>query len=209
MVFCLLMIQDIIYPKDRNDFRNWLFNNHNKCKGIWLVFFKKSSPKFNLSYSDARDEALCFGWIDSTVKKVDDNSRKQYFSPRKANSIWSKFNRNKVQELIERGLMTEYGLKVIEEAKRKGNYFSYSKVEELIIPKELQLIFNKKPTLKNKFENLSYIRKKHILHMLFILKTEEARKRKVNYIVNYLDKLTNPNKHIPNNNKINYNYNPK
>ena len=183
------MIQDTFYPKDRNDFRNWLFNNHDKCKGIWLIFFKKSSPKFNLSYTDARDEALCFGWIDSTVKKIDDDSRKQYFSPRRTNSKWSKFNRNKVQELIECGLMTNYGLKVIEEAKKNGNYFSYEEVEKINnLSKELQLVFDEKPILKNKFGHLSYVGKKHILHMLFVLKTEKARKRKIDYIVlNYLD----------------------
>ena len=183
------MIQDLIYPKDRDDFRKWLSNNHDKCKGIWLVFFKKSSPKFNLSYSDARDEALCFGWIDSTVRKIDGDSRKQYFSPRKINSIWSKFNRNKVQELIECGLMTEHGLKVINEAKRNGSYFSYAEVEELTIPKELQLAFDEKPSAKNKFWSLNYSKKKFLLHILFILKTKEARKRKVDYILNYLDNM--------------------
>ncbi len=183
------MIQDIIYPKDRNDFRRWLFDNHDKCQGIWLVFFKKSSPKFNLSYQEARDEALCFGWIDSTVKKIDDNCRKQYFSPRRSNSIWSKFNRNKIQELIDCGLMTEHGFKVIDKAKRNGSYFSYMEVEELRIPKELKLIFDNQSTIKNKFENLKYVDKKHILHMLFILKTEEARKRKINYIVDYLNTI--------------------
>lgn len=183
------MIQDIIHPKDRKDFRNWLSNNYDKCKGIWLIFSKESSSKFNLSYSDARDEALCFGWIDSTVKKIDNSSRKQYFSPRKTNSIWSKFNRNKVQELIECGLMTDYGLEVIKKAERNGSYFSYMEVEELIIPKELQMAFDKKPNIKNKFWSLSYTKKKHLLHMLFILKTKEARKRKIDYILNYLDNV--------------------
>lgn len=117
------MIQDVFCPKNREDFRKWLFENHNTLKGIWIVFYKKSSKKFNLLYSEARDEALCFGWIDSTVKKIDEESRKQYFSPRRKKSKWSKFNVIRAENLIKEGIMTEYGLKAIEIAKENGTYF--------------------------------------------------------------------------------------
>ena len=87
-------------PSNQQDWRNWLELNHKNKDAVWLIFYKKNSPNFNLSWSESVDEALCFGWIDSTKKAIDKEKYKQYFSKRKAKSNWSKINKEKVACLI-------------------------------------------------------------------------------------------------------------
>lgn len=81
-------------PKDQKDWRKWLEVNHNNKDAIWLIFYKKKSPKYNLSWSESVDEALCFGWIDSTKRTIDSETYKQYFTKRKEKSNWSKINKD-------------------------------------------------------------------------------------------------------------------
>jgi len=95
-------------PKDKADWRNWLKENHLIKDSIWLIFNKKKSPNPNLTWSEAVDEALCFGWIDSTKKSIDDKKYMQYFCKRKPKSNWSKVNKDKVKTLMEQGLMPYY-----------------------------------------------------------------------------------------------------
>jgi len=92
-------------PKNRIEWRQWLESNHITAQSVWLVYFKKNSGSFTLSWSEAVDEALCFGWIDSTAKSIDDKQYKQFFTKRKANSIWSKINKEKIKRLDEEGLI--------------------------------------------------------------------------------------------------------
>ena len=105
--------------ENRADWRAWLMQNHKSCKSVWLVYYRASSPRKNLSWSEAVDEALCFGWIDSTKKTIDSQRYKQYFSKRKVNSNWSKINKDKVKTLIDQELMEEAGYKSIEVAKER------------------------------------------------------------------------------------------
>jgi len=109
-------------PKDNEDWRKWLELNHKRKDAVWLIFYKKKSPNYNLSWSASVDEALCFGWIDSVKKTIDSESYKQYFSKRKAKSNWSKVNKDKVKTLIDRDLMREEGYKSIEIAKENGSW---------------------------------------------------------------------------------------
>ncbi|TYP96748.1 hypothetical protein C7447_10647 [Tenacibaculum adriaticum] len=90
-------------------------------KSVWLVYYKSSSTKPTISWSEAVDEALCFGWIDSTKKKINDDSYMQYFCKRKANSIWSKINKEKIAKLIRNNLMTKAGFDSIKTAKQNGS----------------------------------------------------------------------------------------
>ena len=101
-------------PTSQKDWRTWLQSNHQNKDAVWLIFYKKSSPKYNLSWSESVDEALCFGWIDSTKRPIDNEQYKQYFSKRKAKSNWSKINKDKVQALIDQGLMQEAGYQSID-----------------------------------------------------------------------------------------------
>jgi len=97
-------------PTNRKQWRNWLLKNHKREKEIWLVFYNKDSGKTHVPYIKALDEALCFGWIDSTVKKFDTDSRAQRFTPRRPNSPMSEMNKEKVRRLIKEGRMAAAGL---------------------------------------------------------------------------------------------------
>lgn len=99
-----------LYVKDRARWRAWLERHHDKDKEIWLITYKKHTGKASLPYNDAVEEALCFGWIDSIVKRVDDERTAQRFSPRRSKSNLSDTNRERIRRLIAKGKMTETGL---------------------------------------------------------------------------------------------------
>lgn len=107
-------ISQTLYVVDRKDWRAWLRKNHNKEPDIWLIFYRKDSGKPRLPYNDAVDEALCWGWIDSTVKTWDEESFAQRFSPRRKKSVLSDMNRERVHRLMKKRLMTKAGLKALE-----------------------------------------------------------------------------------------------
>src|SRR5687767_12169159 len=98
------------YARNRSAWRKWLEKNHDKKKEIWLVYYKKSSGKPRVEYSDAVEEALCFGWIDSTQKPIDEQCFAQRFTPRKDKANWSDLNKERAKRMIEQGLMTPAGL---------------------------------------------------------------------------------------------------
>ena len=100
-----------LYIPDRSRWRRWLSKNHDKEEnGIWLVFYKKKTNKSSLEYEQAVEEAICFGWIDSIIKKIDEAKYVRKFTPRKADSFWSQLNKKRVGRMIKQGLMTEAGL---------------------------------------------------------------------------------------------------
>ncbi len=103
-----------IHFKSRIDFRNWLETNFDQIDGIWMIFFKKNTQKQNITYNEAVEEALCFGWIDSTVKRIDEESYIQKFTPRSNTKNWSDPNKIRVLKLIENGQMTQAGLNKID-----------------------------------------------------------------------------------------------
>ena len=100
---------EIFYPKNKEEWRVWLENNHARLDNVWVVFYKKASRIPTISWSDSVDEALCFGWIDSKKIAIDAEKSHQFFSKRKPKSTWSKINKLKVERLIAEGLMTKAG----------------------------------------------------------------------------------------------------
>ena len=105
-----MKITKTLYAKSGEEWRMWLKMNHKKAKEIWLVYYKKESGKPRISYNEAVDEALCFGWIDSTVKRIDDKKMVQRFTPRRSGSPMSEMNKERVRRLIKAGKMTPDGL---------------------------------------------------------------------------------------------------
>lgn len=134
---------DTYCPKCRTDWRKWLEINHQSKQSVWLVYFKTSTNVTSVSWSEAVDEALCFGWIDSTKKTIDEERYLQYFSRRNPNSTWSKINKEKVAKLIQNNLMTKAGFESIETAKQNGTWSLMDDVENLIIPEDLRIALNK------------------------------------------------------------------
>ncbi len=111
-----------VTPKNRAAWRKWLAANHAETAEVWVVFYKKHTGKPSIRYSDAVEEALCFGWIDGVIRRIDDDSYMHRFSPRRPDSRWSATNRKRAGELIESGLMTPAGQRAIDQAKRAGRW---------------------------------------------------------------------------------------
>lgn len=116
-------MSDILEFSSREDFRQWLCRSSQTSAGVWLVFGKAGGPK-TLKASEALEEALCFGWIDGQIQRVDDKTYRKYFAMRRDNSRWSARNRALAQSLEERGLMTDLGRRKMEEAKRNGQWYA-------------------------------------------------------------------------------------
>jgi uncharacterized protein YdeI (YjbR/CyaY-like superfamily) len=136
-----------------------------------------------LAWSDAVDEALCFGWIDNTRKSIDEESFMQYFGRRKPNSTWSRINKEKVEKLISDGRMTEAGLATIEVAKQNGSWNILDQVDELIIPDDLEIAFSKHTGSKDFFLSQSKSVKKMMLSWIVLAKRDETRNKRIDDIV--------------------------
>ncbi|AFM03492.1 hypothetical protein Fleli_1047 [Bernardetia litoralis DSM 6794] len=167
------------YPKSQTDWRNWLIKNHQLKQSVWLVFYKKSTKIASISWSEAVDEALCFGWIDSTKKTIDNERYIQYFSKRKSNSIWSKVNKDKVEYLISKNLIREAGYKAIETAKKNKSWFIMDEVEALILPKVLKEEFDKREGALEYYESLSKSAKKVLLSWIVLAKRPETKQKRI------------------------------
>lgn len=174
---------ETFYPKSRQEWREWLQENHDKKQSVWLIFYKKKSNISTVVYSEAVDEALCFGWIDSKSKPIDEQKFMQFFSRRKANSVWSKVNKDKIDRLTRDGLLTKAGFEAIQKAKQSGYWTILDEAEALIIPKELDDEFKKMPNAKAYFLGLSRSDKRNILQWLTLAKRQETRQKRIVEIV--------------------------
>lgn len=177
---------------NRKEWRNWLEKNHSKETEIWVDFYKVKVNKVSLKYEDAVEEALCFGWIDSTVRRIDNEKHMQRYTPRKAKSNWAATNKARVKRLIENGLMTESGLNSIEIAKENGSWNRLDNIESLQeIPKELKDAFKDNHNAKELFEELSQSRKKQIIWYIESAKRNETKVKRVNDTISLLYKKNN------------------
>ena len=166
-------------PSDKQDWRKWLELNHQKKEAVWLIFYKKNSSNSNLNWSESVDEALCFGWIDSVKRPIDIEKYKQYFSKRKANSNWSKINKDKVDYLTSENLMQEAGYRTIEIAKKNGSWSILDEVEALVIPEDLKKEFNERVGSLEYYESLSKSVKKILLAWVVLAKRTETRQKRI------------------------------
>lgn len=123
-----MKISKTLYVTEREKWRAWLAKNHNKEKEIWLIYYRKSSRKIRIPYNDAVEEALCYGWIDSTIKNVDEERFAQRFTPRRPTSILSEMNRERLNKIIKEKKMTSFGLKAV------SHVFDKNKQEKFVIP---------------------------------------------------------------------------
>jgi len=179
-------------PTSQQDWREWLIANHSSKQSVWLVYYKKKCNVPTINYSDAVDEALCFGWIDSTKKSLDDDTFMQFFCKRKPNSVWSKINKGKVEQLINNGLMTKAGLDRIETAKQNGSWKILDDVEELNIPEDLANALDTKSGSKAYFLSLSKSVRKSILQWLVLAKRPETRQKRITEIAELAAKKMKP-----------------
>ncbi len=171
------------YFKDDQQWRVWLHDNHTQTEGMYLIFYAVSHENKSMRWEEAVRVALCYGWIDSTVKNIGPGKRRQYFCPRKAKSVWSRVNKDHIKELKKNNLMHKSGLESIKRAKKNGSWTSLDDVENGVVPLELQRAFDKNQLALSHFNNFTRGQRKSYLYYLNQAKREETRQKRVLEII--------------------------
>ncbi|QLG43985.1 YdeI/OmpD-associated family protein [Costertonia aggregata] len=172
-----------IYFKNAAEFRAWLDENHHVCDGIYLIFYTIAHEKDSMRWEEAVRVALCYGWIDSTVKSLGDGKRRQYFCPRKPKSVWSKVNKQHIKELLQEGLMHESGLASIKIAKENGSWVALDDVENGVVPEDLQKAFDKHTKALKNYNSFTRGQRKSYLYWLNQAKRDETRRKRIAEII--------------------------
>jgi len=168
---------------------DWLAKQHDKSAGVWLKLAKKDSGIKSITYEEALDVALCYGWIDGQKKGFDDKHWLQKFTPRGANSIWSKINTEKVERLIASGDMQPAGLKVVEAAKRDGRWdAAYASQKNILIPEDFQAALEKNKKAKAFFDTLKSSERYSFLFRIHNAKKPETWAKHIRNFVEMLEK---------------------
>jgi uncharacterized protein YdeI (YjbR/CyaY-like superfamily) len=178
-----------LYFQNLEDWRSWLRENHDKSAGIWMVFYKKESGNPTLDYTDAVEEALCFGWIDSIIKNVDEQKHLRKFTPRKPVSKWSELNKKRVQKMITQGRMTRFGLAKIEAAQKSGMWDKPDRPQIPIkMPDELRHALDGHKPAKTFFAQLAPTYQKQYILWIQMAKRPETRDRRIKEALDLLAK---------------------
>ncbi len=171
-------IGETLYLKNREQWRKWLEKNHEIKKEIWLIYYKKHTKKPTIPYDDAVEEALCYGWIDSTLKRVDEEKSAQRFTPRNLRSVWSQNNIKRVKKMIKEGKMKKSGI-IKYEYGMKNNLQAPSTKDKIEIPDDLISALKKEKPAYDNFNNISKSYKLMYVHWINSAKKEETRKRRI------------------------------
>ena len=170
--------------KNRDEWRKWLEKNYRKEKEVWLVHYKKHVGKIGIQLEEAVEEALCFGWIDGKLRKVDKERFILRYSPRKANSVWSKLNRERVERLVKSGKMTAAGLSVIEEAKKRGSWNqAYTNLKRDRIPPDLRKALAEDKRALDNFQRFANSYRNMYIQWVKSAKTGKTRRERIEKVV--------------------------
>lgn len=183
-----MKISKTLYVTNRYDWRTWLEKNHETEKEVWLIYYKKHTNRPRIPYDDAVEEALCFGWIDSIVQKIDDERYAQKFTPRKNSSNWSELNKRRIRKLLKEGRMTQagrvkIGVGVLEAEERSK---SERKTKELVIPSYLSEALRENKKAWENFNNLAPSYRRQYVGWIANAKKEETRKRRIREAIELL-----------------------
>ncbi len=179
----------ILLFERQDDWAAWLDEHHASSAGVWLRLAKKASDLQSLSYAEALDVALCYGWIDGQKNSYDESSWLQKFTPRGARSIWSKINREKAQQLIESGKMKPTGLKAIESAKNDGRWDgAYDSQSRATVPSDFQAALDGNPEASAFFATLNSVNRYAILFRIETAKKPETRAKRIQEFIRMLER---------------------
>jgi uncharacterized protein YdeI (YjbR/CyaY-like superfamily) len=174
------MTLKLLQVADREAWRAWLQKNHAVEKEAWLIINKKHAARPGISYEEALEEALCFGWIDGLLRSTGGETFSLRFSPRKSRSIWSEGNKQRAERLIELGRMTEAGMAAIRAAKENGEWDKAAEREDTsILPSDLEEGLQRDGRIWSDWESLAPSRKKQYIYWITSAKTEETRQRRI------------------------------
>jgi uncharacterized protein YdeI (YjbR/CyaY-like superfamily) len=168
-----------VEANDRAAWRQWLRLHHRREDGVWLVIHKKGSMSGSLTYEDAVREALCFGWIDSTANRLDEERYRQWMSPRRPRSVWSAVNKRRIDELIASGAMTGAGMAVIDAARADGSWNALERSEALEVPEDLSAAFERHEGSRTNWDGFPPSVRKQILWWIYSAKREQTRAKRV------------------------------
>src|SRR5579859_376896 len=178
----------IVQVADQRAWRRWLAHNHQSATGIWLKLAKKGSPVATVSYPEAVEEALCYGWIDGQVRAHDEHFYLQRFTPRRARSKWSQTNRDKAERLLASGRMQPPGLAQIEAARADGRWdAAYPGQSEATIPDDFQQALDANPDAARFFATLTGSTRYAFLHRLHHVRDPKRRAKRID---DYVDRLS-------------------
>jgi len=178
------------YAADRHQWRAWLKKNHKTQTEVWLIYYKKASKRPRIPYDDAVEEALCFGWVDSLVKRIDDETYAQKFTPRKDRSKWSDPNKKRLRAMIEQGKMTEAGLAVIDKAiltALEGPEGTHGKPNQRDnVPAFIEDALNANKRARASFDNLAPSHRRRYILWIMSAKREETQKDRLKQAISML-----------------------
>jgi uncharacterized protein YdeI (YjbR/CyaY-like superfamily) len=174
----------IVRVRDRAAWRAWLERHHDASPGVWLVVAKKNARRPGITYVEAVEEALCFGWIDSRPNTLDEEHYLQRVSPRKPRSVWSRLNKERVARMIAEGRMTEAGLRPIEAAKRNGSWNALDDTDDLVVPDDLAAALASRPAARRRFDAYPPSVKKPALYWITSARRPETRAKRIAEVVN-------------------------
>lgn len=166
----------------RAAWRRWLKGNHERSPGAWLVSWKQATGRPSVAYEESVEEALCFGWVDSMQKTVDDERSRLLFTPRKARSKWSRPNKERVERLLAAGLMAPAGIAAVERAKENGGWTALDDVENLVVPDDLAAALAKRKGARETWEGFPRSVKRGLLAWVVDAKRPETRAKRVDEI---------------------------
>ena len=170
---------ELVQPKSSAALRRWLTKHHDTSTGVWIVSYTKSSGKPRLEYEAIVLELLCFGWVDSTARKIDDDRSAIYCAPRKKGGTWAATNKARIKRLEAEGLMTPAGRAVITQAKKDGSWTILDPVEALEVPDDLAAAFAQHSDAAARYESLGKSAKKQVLWSVIGAKRPETRAARV------------------------------
>ena len=178
-----------LYISNRKEWRKWLKENHNIVKEVWLIYYKKHTGKPRIPYNDAVEEALCFGWIDSTVKRIDHEKYCQKFTPRNLKSNWSEHNKKRVAKMIKQGKMTKAGMEKVKAAKKNGEWYKTAEaVKEFEMPSELSKLLSVNKIAREYFKELSTSHQKQYIGWIASAKKVETKEKRAREAITLLKK---------------------
>jgi len=173
----------------RRDWRSWLEKSHATKKEVWLIFYKKHTGKPNVTYDEAVEEAICFGWIDSIVKRIDGEKFVRKFTPRKPDSNWAESNKKRALKMITQGRITKAGLELINQAKQHGQWNQNSPPEkEVSIPECFRHALGSSEKASINFNKLAPSYRRQYIGWVDSAKKEETRRKRLAEVIGVLER---------------------
>jgi uncharacterized protein YdeI (YjbR/CyaY-like superfamily) len=170
---------DRVHPEDRASWRAWLDANHAASRGVWLVSWRPASGRPVLTYEDAVEEALAFGWIDSKARKLDEDRTMLWMSPRKSGSAWSRPNKGRIERLEGAGLMAPAGRLAVDAAKQDGSWTRLDPVWDLVVPDDLESAFEAHPGSRAQWDAFPVSARRASLSWIVEARTDATRRKRV------------------------------